>query len=154
MSARQGPVRHPALTELERAFRSLKTADLKIRPIHHRLETRVRAHILLCMLACYVEWHLREAWRELLFADEDQPAKLERDPVAPACRWKAAEHKVHERTLADGTPVHRLRTLLDELATQVRNTCRTAAEAPTFELTTLPNATRRRAMALVEALSP
>lgn len=150
-------VRHyKGLAEVERAFRSLKTVDLKIRPIHHRLETRVRAHILLCMLAYYVEWHLRHAWRELLFADEDQAAKAERDPVAPARRSPAAEHKVHQRTLADGSPVHSLRTLLDELATQVRNTCRTVgtAAAPTFELTTLANPTQRRAMELVEALSP
>jgi hypothetical protein len=100
------------------------------------------------MLAYYLEWHLREAWRELLFADEDQAAKLERDP--------AAERKVRARTLADGTPVHRLRTIFDELATQVRNTCRPvgAAEAPTFELTTLASPTQHRAMALVEALSP
>jgi transposase len=150
-------VRHyKGLAEVERAFRSLKTVDLKIRPIHHRLETRVRAHILLCMLAYYVEWHLREAWRELLFADEDQAAKLERDPVAPAQRSPAAERKVRSRILADGTPVHSLRTLLDELATQVRNTCRTvgAAEAPTFELTTLASPTRRRALELVEAISP
>lgn len=150
-------VRHyKGLAEVERAFRSLKTVDLKIRPIHHRLENRVRAHILLCMLAYYVEWHLREAWRELLFADEDQAAKLERDPVAPAQRSPAAERKVRSRTLADGTPVHSLRTLLDELATQVRNTCRTvgAPEAPTFELTTLASPTQRRALELVQALSP
>jgi hypothetical protein len=91
------------------------------------------------MLAYCVEWHLREAWRELLFADEDQAAKLERDPAAPARRSPAAECKVRARTLADGTPVHRLRTIFDELAAQVRDTCRPvgAAEAPTFELSTL-----------------
>jgi transposase len=156
MSAPQVVRHYKGLAEVERAFRSLKTVDLKIRPIHHRLETRVRAHILLCMLAYYVEWHLREAWRELLFADENRAAKAERDPVAPARRSSGAERKVHERTLADGTPVHSLRTLLDELATQVRNTCRTvgAPAAPTFELTTLANPTQRRAMELVEALSP
>ena len=66
-------VRHyKSLSQVERAFRSLKTVDLKVRPIHHRLSDRVRAHIFLCMLAYYVEWHLKEAWRELLFADEDQ----------------------------------------------------------------------------------
>ena len=74
------------LPDVERAFRSLKTVDLKVRPIHHRLADRVRAHIFLCMLAYYVEWHMREAWRAMLFADEDQAAKLQRDPVAPAKR--------------------------------------------------------------------
>ena len=66
---------YKALSNVERAFRSLKTVDLKVRPIHHRLADRVRAHILLCMLACHVEWHMREAWRELMFADTDQAAK-------------------------------------------------------------------------------
>jgi hypothetical protein len=75
---------YKALAEVERAFRSMKTIDLHIRPIHHRLEERVRAHIFLCMLAYYVEWHMREAWRELMFADEDLERKKHRDPVAPA----------------------------------------------------------------------
>jgi transposase len=78
------------LSDVERAFRSLKTLDLNVRPIHHRREPRVRAHIFLCMLAYYVEWHLREAWRPLLFADEDQQANATRDPVAPAKRSPAA----------------------------------------------------------------
>jgi hypothetical protein len=150
-------VRHyKGLAEVERAFRSLKTVDLKIRPIHHRLEHRVRAHIFLCMLAYYVEWHLRQVWRELLFADEEQAAKAERDPVAPAHRSASADQKASRHTLADGSPVHSLRTLLDELATQVRNTCRTRAtsDAPTFQLITQPTPTQRRALALVEAISP
>ena len=77
---------YKALANVERAFRSLKTIDLKVRPIHHRTADRVRAHIFLCMLAYYVEWHLREAWRELMFADTEQQAKATRDPVAPATR--------------------------------------------------------------------
>ena len=88
---------YKALSDVERAFRSLKTVDLKVRPIHHRLENRVRAHIFLCMLAYYVEWHMREAWRELMFADEDQAAKATRDPVAPARRSAAAEKKIRTR---------------------------------------------------------
>ncbi len=75
---------YKSLANVERAFRSIKTVDLKVRPIHHRLADRVRAHIFLCMLAFYVEWHLREAWRELMFADTDQDAKATRDPVAQA----------------------------------------------------------------------
>ena len=89
---------YKALTGVERAFRSLKTVDLEVRPIHHRREDRVRAHIFLCMLAYYVEWHMREAWRELMFADEEQDAKRTRDPVAPARRSKAALKKIASRT--------------------------------------------------------
>ena len=140
----------------------MKTVDLKVRPIHHRLSDRVRAHIFLCMLAYYVEWHLKEAWRELLFADEDQAAKATRDPVAPAERSAAAKAKVARRRHEDGTPIHSFPTLLAELATIVRNTghaagnaCRTSAEAdaPTFSVTTQPNPLQARAMALIDALA-
>ena len=144
---------YKALTNVERAFRSLKTIDLKVRPIHHRTADRVRAHILLCMLAYYVEWHLREAWRELMFADADQQAKTTRDPVAPARRSKAALAKVARHVLDDGTPVHSFATLLAELATIVRNTCRTpnaGPDAPTFDLLTTPNAKQRRAFELLQ----
>src|SRR5690606_39619630 len=85
--------RYKSLAQVERAFRTLKGMDLKIRPIHHRLADRVRAHILLCMLADYVQWHMREAWRALILADEDHLAQPTRDPVAPAKRSRAAEHK-------------------------------------------------------------
>jgi transposase len=84
MSSADAVRNYKAVADVERAFRSLNTVDLKVRPIHHWLEDRVRA--LLCMLAYYVEWDLREAWRPLLFADEDQQAKAARDPVAPAQR--------------------------------------------------------------------
>jgi transposase len=143
------------LGHVERAFRSLKTIDLKIRPIHHRLADRVRAHILLCMLAYYVEWHMREAWRELMFADPDQDAKKTRDPVAPAKRSKAAEIKVTSRQLHDGTPTHSFSTLLDELGTIVRNTCRTpnaAPDAPTFDVTTISNPKQQRAFELIKSI--
>jgi hypothetical protein len=146
---------YKALAQVERAFRSLKTIDLKVRPIHHRTADRVRAHIFLCMLAYYVEWHLREAWRELLFADTDQAAKAVRDPVAPARRSKAALAKVARHTLEDGTPVQSFSTLLAELATLVRNTCRTPSagpEAPTFDLNTTPNTQQRRVLELIELI--
>ena len=116
---------YKSLSRVERAFRTMKSVDLKIRPIHHRLADRVRAHILLCMLAYYVEWHMREAWAPLLFTDEDQAAKLTRDPVAPATRAAKALRKVQTRHLDDGSPTHSFSTLLDELATITRNTCRT-----------------------------
>jgi len=147
---------YKALTQLERAFRSLKTIDLKIRPIHHRLENRVRAHIFLCMLAYYLQWHMLEAWRELLFADEDQQRKAHRDPVAPAQRSPAALRKAATHTLDDGTPAHSLRTLLQELSTLVRNTCRTPAPAKgsaSFELLTMPNALQRRALELIDQIT-
>ncbi len=142
-------------TRVERAFRSLKTVDLKVRPIHHRSADRVRAHILLCMLAYYVEWHMREAWRELLFADTDQVAKSTRDPVAPAQRSKPALAKAARHTLDDGTPAHSFSTLLERLATVVRNTCRTTTagpDAPTFEILTTPNAKQQRALELIQQI--
>jgi len=156
MSAPEAVRSYKALAQVERAFRSLKTVDLKIRPIHHRLENRVRAHIFLCMLAYYVEWHLIEAWRPLLFADEGQTAKATRDPVAPAKRSAAALEKVHSHFTEHGTPAHSLRTLLAELATLVRNTCRTpgALEHPaTFDILTTPTDLQRRAFALVEQIA-
>ena len=147
---------YKALTQVERAFRSLKTVDLKIRPIHHWLEKRVRAHIFLCMLAYYVEWHLIEAWRPLLFADEDQAAKVTLDPVAPAKRSAAALEKIHSHVGVDSQPVHSLRTLLAELATLVRNTCRApgALEHPaTFDILTTPSALQRRAFELIDKIA-
>jgi transposase len=146
---------YKSLAQVERAFRSLKTIDLKVRPIHHRKADRVRAHIFLCMLAYYVEWHMREAWRELMFADTDQPAKATRDPVAPAQRSKAAQAKASSHTLDDGTPAHSFSTLLAELAGIVRNTCRApkaAPDAPTFQVVTTPNATQQRAFELLKQI--
>ncbi len=143
------------LAYVERAFRSLKTIDLKIRPIHHRLADRVRAHIFLCMLAYYVEWHMREAWRELMFADPDQDAKKIRDPVAPAKRSEAAEIKATGRQLPDRTPTHSFSTLLGELGTIVRNTCRTpnaSPDAPTFDVTTIANPKQQRAFELIKSV--
>ena len=148
---------YKSLAHVERAFRSIKTIDLKVRPIHHRLENRVRAHIFLCMLAYYVEWHLREAWRELMFADTEQQAKASRDPVAPATRSAAAQTKAATHALVDGTPAHSFATLMAELATLVRNTCRApnvGAHAPTFELTTAAEPMHQRAFALVQTIKP
>jgi transposase len=146
---------YKALANVERAFRSLKTIDLKVRPIHHRKADRVRAHIFLCMLAYYVEWHMREAWRELMFADTDQQAKATRDPVAPAQRSEAAQAKAATHTLDDGTPAHSFSTLLANLAGIVRNICRTphaAPDAPTFHVITTPNAQQQRAFELLKQI--
>ena len=147
---------YKSLTNVERAFRTIKTVDLKVRPLHHRTADRVRAHIFLCMLAYYVEWHMREAWRELLFADTEIAAKAKRDPVAPAKRSKSALLKAARRTLDDGTPVNSFSTLMDHLLTIVRNTCRTTnagSDAPTFEITTTPNPAQIRALGLIEAIT-
>lgn len=147
---------YKALAEVERAFRSMKTIDLHIRPIHHHLADRVRAHIFLCMLAYYVEWHLREAWRELLFADEDLARKVRRDPVAAAERSEAALAKVARRTLRDGSPVHSFRTLLQELSTIVRNTCQTLVpqrSGTTFQMTTTPTPAQQRALQLLQSIA-
>jgi len=144
------------LSNVERAFRSLKTVDLEVRPIFHHLEARVRAHIFLCMLAYYVQWHMLEAWRELLFSDEDQQAKRTRDPVAPAERSPSALHKAETHTLDDGTEVHSFRTLLKELSTIVRNVCRrkqSADNEPTFTMVTTANTKQKRALDLLEAIT-
>jgi transposase len=155
MSAPNAVRSYKSLSDVERAFRSLKTVDLEVRPIHHRLADRVRAHIFLCMLAYYVEWHMREAWRPILFADEDLEAKGTRDPVAPAKRSEAAEAKAVTKTLADGTPAHSFRTALADLSTIVRNTCRTpgVANAPTFAVATTPTAAQQRAMDLLAGIT-
>ncbi len=144
------------LSQVERAFRSLKTLDLEVRPIRHRLEDRVKAHIFLCMLAHYVVWHMMESWRELLFCDEDQQAKHTRDPVAPAKRSRAALDKVHSKVLDDGTPVHSFQTLLKDLSSIVSNACRrpgaSTAGEPTFEVVTTPNSTQPRAYDLLTSI--
>ena len=146
---------YKSLAMVERAFRSFKGVDLKVRPIHHRLANRVRAHLLLCMLAYYVEWHMREAWRELMFADCDQLAKTSRDPVAPAKRSRAALAKVASHTLDDGSAAHSWSTLLAELSTIARNTCRTPQtddHASTFNITTTPNPKQKRTLDLIQAI--
>ena len=156
MSAADTVRSYKGLCDVERAFRSLKTVDLKVRPIHHRLDDRVRAHIFLCMLAYYLEWHMREAWRELLFADEDLEAKQRRDPVAPARRSPEALQKITARTLEDGSPVHSFRTLLEDLSTIVRNTSVTRSaksSAPAFQMPTTPNASQQRALQLLQQIN-
>ena len=144
------------LAKVEQAFRSLKSIDLKVRPIYHHLEKRVRAHIFLCMLAYYVEWHMKEAWRALLFSDEDQQAKKTRDPVAPAKRSVKALAKVHTRRLEDGTEAHSFHTLLASLSTIVRDICRCKEAQPSercFTMTTIPNAEQQRALDLIDAIA-
>ncbi|MCP5042673.1 MAG: IS1634 family transposase [bacterium] len=143
------------LSQVERSFRSMKTMDLHVRPIHHRTEERVRAHIFLCMLAYYVRWHMLEAWRPLLFCDEELDAKRTRDPVAPAKRSGAADQKASSKRTTDGERLHSFRTLLQDLSTIVRNTCRRPAAKNgelTFDADTRPSKTQQRALELIDSI--
>jgi transposase len=133
------------LKEVERAFRSLKGL-LDVRPIRHRLEDRVRAHVFLCMLAYYLEWHLREAWAELLFKDECPPVSP--DPVAKATRSRPAEQKARTKRTTTGEQAHSFPSLIDELALQTRNTIRMADTEATFEQPTRPTELQARALQL------
>jgi hypothetical protein len=135
------------LKEIERAFRTMK-GPLELRPIHHRLEDRVRAHVFLCMLAYYLTWHLREAWAELIFKDEHPP--LQPDPVARASRSTQAERKARTKRTAVGESCHSLDTLLSELSTRCRNTIRLHGTAATFEQLTEPSPTQARALELID----
>jgi len=155
MSGEDAVRSYKRLSNVERAFRSFKGIDLKVRPIHHHLEDRVRAHIFLCMLACYVHWHMKEVWRELLFSDEEQEAKKIRDPVAPALRSAKALKKVHRKRLDDGTEVHSFHTLLTELSTIVRNTCQRKGRGPgepSFTMTTISSAKQKQALELIDTI--
>ncbi len=117
---------YKSLAQVERAFRSMKTVVLEVRPLHHRLAGRVRAHVFLCMLAYYLVWHMRKALAPLLFEDHDKEnaGKARSSPVAPAKVSTAAKAKAASRKTADGLPVHSFRTLLQDLATLTRNTVR------------------------------
>jgi hypothetical protein len=143
---------YKSLSQAERAFRSIKTVDLEIRPIHHRLSDRVRAHVLLCMLAYYLEWHMRQALAPILFDDHHraEAAAARSSIVAPAQRSKAARRKAATKRTADGLPVHSFQSLLAELATFTRNTMAMAA-APhdTFLLYPQPTPTQLRAFELL-----
>jgi hypothetical protein len=157
MSAGAAVLNYKRLAEVERAFRTLKGVDLHVRPIRHRLEERVKAHIFLSMLAYYAQWHLAEAWKPLLFADEAPADEArERNPVEPARRSFAARAKAQTRRLADGSPALSFRGLLTHLATIVRNTMRSRDAKPgagTFTLTTEPNPKQRQALDLAAAIA-
>ena len=136
------------LAQVERGFRTLKGPELEIRPVHHRLEDRVRAHVLLCMLAYYLTWHLREAWTPLLFKDEQPPTAA--DPVAKATRSTSALRKARRKRTQTGEQVHSYKSLLAELATLTRNTIRLPATTATFEKLAEPTAIQAQALELVE----
>ena len=123
MDAAEAVRSYKNLTNVERAFKSLKSIDLMVRPIRHRTEDRVRSHLFLCMLTYYVQRYMKEALRPLLFADEDQEAKATRDPVAPSERSKKALEKAGKKSLDDGTRVHSFKTLLHHMSTITRDLC-------------------------------
>jgi len=138
---------YKALAHAERAFRTLKGPELELRPIHHRREQRVRAHAFLCMLAYYLEWHLRKAWAELLFDDEAPP--VADDPVAKAERSPEAKRKASTQRTAASEVCHSFRSLIAELATVVRDTNRITDTEATFTKVTKANPTQARALELV-----
>ena len=144
------------LTNVERAFRSLKSIDLMVRPIRHRTEDRVKAHIFLSMLAYYVQRYMKEALRPLLFADEDQEAKTTRDPVAPAKRSKKALEKAHTKKIEDGSEAHSFRTLLHHMNTITRDTYFqqiSSKETNIFDLDTRPDAKHQAVYDLLGQIS-
>src|SRR4051812_44689330 len=129
LTAGDGVRSYKRLALVEQAFRCLKGIDLLVRPIHHRTAERVRAHILLCLLAYYVEWHLRQAWEPLLFEDEELVVdRWTRDPVAPARASESARRKKKTHTTPGGLPVQSFRTLMAHLGTRCRNTCVVSAD--------------------------
>jgi len=152
LSADEAVRSYKRLAQVERAFRSLKSVDLKVRPIHHRLEQRVRAHILLCMLAYYVEWHMRQALAPILF-DDDDPAAAQAarsSVVAPAQRSPRAQRKALTKLTADDCPLHSFQTLLSDLATVAKNRIspNTQPSVP-FDLITTPTTLQQRAFDLL-----
>lgn len=142
------------LAGIERLFRSLKTVDLNIRPIHHRLEHRVRAHVFLCLLAAYLVHHLRQAWAPLCFTDEHPPTR--KDPVAPARRSPQALNKASRQQLEDGTQPRAFGDLLDHLATLTRNqvSIPTHPHIPAFQQLTQPTDLQQRAFQLLDTPIP
>ena len=138
------------LAGVERDFRSIKADDLDLRPIWHRLEDRVRAHVLICMLACYLTWHLRQAWTPLTYADENPPDR--ENPVAPARRSPAAHAKAARKTGPGKQPIRSFRGLLDHLATLTRNDLRYGHT--TIPALAQPTPTQRRAFDLIGAGIP
>ena len=146
------PAAVTGLSVVERAFRSLKTVDLKVRPIYHYAGARVRAHVFLCMLAYYVEWHMRQRLKPLLFDDEEsQMAEAARPSVvAPAEISPSAQDKARRIRTASGESVHSFRTLLDDLATIAKNRVVTPlTDAEPFDLITRPSALQRKAFTLL-----
>src|SRR5580704_18091687 len=140
------------LKYVERDFRHIKSDDLDLRPVFHRLEERVRAHVLICMLACYLTWHLRRAWAPLTFTDQDPPAPD--NPVPPARRSAAAQAKASGQHDPAGQPYHSFRGLLEHLATLPRNQVRFTGTRATLPVLAEPTSTQREAFELIDTTIP
>jgi len=140
------------LAHIERDFRSIKTDDLDLRPIHHRLTERVKAHVLICMLACYLTWHLRKAWAPLTFTDEHPPHRD--NPVAAAKRSPAAQAKASRQHDPHGDPLRSFRGLLDHLATLTRNDVTFTDTTTPIPMLAEPTPHQRRAFELIGTTIP
>jgi hypothetical protein len=140
------------LKHIERDFRSIKADDLDLRPVFHRLEERVKAHVLICMLGCYLTWHLRKAWAPLTFTDQNPPTPA--DPVLPASRSAAAQAKASRQHDEQGRPYRSFRGLLDHLATLTRNQVRFAGTHAIAPMLAEPTSTQREAFDLIGAPIP
>src|SRR6476660_6723154 len=140
------------LANVERDFRIIKTDDLDLRPIHHRLEDRVKAHVLICLLACYLIWHLRKAWAPMTFTDEHPPQRD--NPVAAAQRSPEADAKASRKHHADGHPLRSFRGLLDHLATLTRNQVRYHGASTDVPMLADPTTDQRRAFDLLDTPIP
>jgi hypothetical protein len=143
---------YKSLKHVERDFRHLKADDLDLRPVYHHLEERVRAHVLICMLGCYLTWHLRKAWAPLTYTDENPPAPS--DPVAPAQRSAQAQAKASRQHDQAGRPYRSFRGLLAHLATLTRNQVRFAGTTTTVPMLTEPTSEQREAFHLIGAPIP
>lgn len=144
---------YKSLSQVERAFRCLKSIDLRVRPVYHRLESRVRAHIFLCMLAYYVQWHMRRWLAPVLFQDDDKDSaqQLRESVVAPAQRSPRASKKAQSKRSQEGWPVHSFQTLLADLATITKNRVQPGLpEAPTFDQITLPTPFQKHVFDLLQ----
>ncbi|TQC41479.1 IS1634 family transposase [Rhodococcus sp. WS4] len=141
------------LSRVERDFRSLKAIDIDLRPIHHRLTDRVKGHVLICMLAAYLTWHLRQAWAPLTYTDENPPHR--EDPIAPAARSAAARAKAARKTTTDGDlPARSYQALLAHLATLTRNDLQYGDDGPIVTTLAVPTPTQRRAFELLDTTIP
>jgi transposase len=152
LSAQDAVRNYKRLAEVERAFRSLKSLEIMVRPIRHRIADRVRAHVFLCLLAYYVKWHMRKALAPLLFDDERrEEERQKRDPVGPAKPSPSAKRKKTTRSTVDGLPVHSFGTLLQELATRCRHHCRVQSDRslPFIRRLTQPTPLQQRAFELL-----
>src|ERR1035437_9509825 len=154
MDAAKVVATYKSLARVERDFRSIKSIDLDLRPIHHWTQDRVRAHVFICMLAAYLAWHLRQAWAPLTFTDEQRPDAA--DPVAPARRSQGADHKAATKTTTDELPATSFTALLDHLGCQARVDLRYEDNdtGPTVPTLAIPTATQRRAFELLSAVIP